>query len=726
MAIVELSAFDLMTATPHQVVGNAPFWVSLPRITKGEAVARVLMVADTLKLRDVMRGYDAVSTPRGTLPQGIEAYRYQYEDYLRRSIKDVRFLRSYLAVSTTLTEDSFLRFLGTHGIGAQPLAESVPRPFSRGEGGWKYIKEEDEESYWGLLVSKDQQPGSIYPTSLHRFFGLEMSLWASLQVYTYSAAEAARLFRLKDAASDFDQGATKESKQGADDVSEALANIRREMNQTGSAFHTMRFATLVHGHTPEELETNLEVVSGTLPFQVWRETAPGEKAMEYFGDSTYSSLDGTPITTSGVAVLMGSVLSYRRRTETRGVMLGFDRTQAPVIFNIFDDNAPSYNTVVLGQTGAGKTFAVLLFMMRHLLLGVKLIIVDPQGNIDLSFLGEDVYHHAVVGTKGSSVNVLDIVHDELSAQIDSVLSMMGMLGIIKPSNEKERAVMDYVLNDIYQPLWAYRYEIALSEMPMLENVQSRLRDFADESDQPHAMKETAKELAFRMSSYTPGGSRYEVYGKRTSVNFSLDHQVTVFDISQLPKSEGAKNAGGNLRAASLAILVADINQAIRRRRREGDRTPILFFLDEMGVLMRDAVIASHVSAEYKTARARLVGMIVADQDLESLLGSADETGLHHGIPMLANAATTFIFRQKDSERSRVVENFPGLPMNMVDMLPALPVGTCVGMFPSDLLMINVTPGRFDSIVLSSRMQDKAYAKAVVEQMKREVFGNRKN
>jgi type IV secretory pathway VirB4 component len=51
----------------------------------------------------------------------------------------------------------------------------------------------------------------------------------------------------------------------------------------------------------------------------------------------------------------GSALSYRRRTQTRGVFLGIDRHQAPVIFNIFASENPSYNMVVLGQTGSGKT-----------------------------------------------------------------------------------------------------------------------------------------------------------------------------------------------------------------------------------------------------------------------------------------------------------------------------------------------------------------------------------
>ena len=42
------------------------------------------------------------------------------------------------------------------------------------------------------------------------------------------------------------------------------------------------------------------------------------------------------LTSPGVALLAGSSLAYRRRTETKGILLGTDRNQAPVIFNIFD------------------------------------------------------------------------------------------------------------------------------------------------------------------------------------------------------------------------------------------------------------------------------------------------------------------------------------------------------------------------------------------------------
>jgi len=192
--------------------------------------------------------------------------------------------------------------------------------------------------------------------------------------------------------------------------------------------------------------------------------------------------------------------------------------------------------------------------------------------------------------------------------------------------------------------------------------------------------------------------------------------VNVFDVSKLPQ----QGLGGNLRSALLSILVANINQGIRRRRLAGDRAPVLFFVDEMGILMRDAVIADYISSEYKTARARLVGMIVADQDLHSLLGPKDEKGIHHGIPILANAAHTLIFNQKDSERERVREHFPGLPERLLNALPILPRGTCIASFADDLLVVNIMPSQLERIVFSSRLQDREQARRIVEQLKSEL------
>jgi hypothetical protein len=363
----------------------------------------------------------------------------------------------------------------------------------------------------------------------------------------------------------------------------------------------------------------------------------------------------------------------------------------------------------LGQTGSGKTFAVLLLMLRHLHLGCHLIIIDPQGNVDLSFLGDTVYQKIVLGTNAAAVNILDISHAEISSQVESVCAILSLLGIYDRRDALARAVLDEVLLDIYEPLWGRNVTV-----PTLSALQTRLQHLAETHTLPLA-QETAALLAYKLEPYAHG-SYAELFGRPTNVDFSLQHAVTVFDVARLPQQE----LGGNLRAALLSMLVADLNQAIRVKRRQGDETPILFFVDEMGMLMRDAVIASHVSGEYKTARSRRVGMIVADQDLPSLLGPADETGLRHGAPIMANSPFTLLFYQKDSERENIRATFPGLPESLAESLHTLPRGICLAKIPGDLLLTHVRPSPFELVVLSSQLQDRQRARAVIERIVEEI------
>ncbi|MCP4570450.1 MAG: hypothetical protein GY841_22940, partial [FCB group bacterium] len=224
------------------------------------------------------------------------------------------------------------------------------------------------------------------------------------------------------------------------------------------------------------------------------------------------------------------------------------------------------------------------------------------------------YHKSVLGIEGNSINILDPVRDELMDQVAGVKNALRMLGTAAGDGLAD-ALLDEVLMDIYRALWPEREHI--QDWPTLSDVEKRLLAIAGDVKRLPIIQETAGLIAYRMRPLTRGSASH-LFNRPTTVDFSLDRQVTVYDVSRLPD----QRTGGPLRAALLAILVGDINQSIRGKRRRGDTTPIGFFVDEMGILMRDPIMANYISEEYKTARARFVSMIVADQDLHSFLGPA--------------------------------------------------------------------------------------------------------
>ncbi len=706
--IVELFPFDLTTAPDTMLVSTAGVWESLPRLSGGDMpVARLLLVADTLDKAQVMNDFLERATPEAYLPEGVLAYRIEYENYLKRMVQSVRYIRAYLMLNSRLETDGLLGLLGAYGLRAQALNHELARPFDMARGRWEYL--ESQRGLFGLLRNSDDQGQAIiHPRLFHNLFSQEFPVYVSLNIYTYPQAEVMRLLNQKAAMANYTGNKTIDAIREAQAAQAGISAISNAIS-AGEALHTVRLHVMVPGANRRELETRMEIVRGALPLRMERVFGPGAVAASLFSAEPLPDTDGTPLTTSGAALLAGSALSYRRRTATRGVMLGIDRNQAPVILDIFDDRNASYNTVILGQTGSGKTFATLLLMLRHLLMGVRLIILDPQGNVNLDFLG-DAYQRSVVGTQQASVNVLDIVYDDISAQVEMAIAMLRLLGV-HSDRPLERALLDEALMALYAPVWGQPGLLP----PLIGDLYRWMAGRAGDSASL-MVRDVADSLTLALQAYV-NGSRAEQFGRHTSMDFSLKQAVNVFDVSRLPQ----QGMGGNLRSALLSILVANINQGIRRKRYAGDRAPILFFVDEMGILMRDAVVANYISSEYKTARARLVGMVVADQDLHSLLGPKDEKGLHHGIPILANSANTLVFNQKDSERSMMIEHFPMLPEAIVNALPVLPRGTCAAQFADgDLLMVNVVPSQLDQVVLSSRLQDRALAARLVEQIRKEI------
>jgi len=707
--IYQLGAFDYLTSSPSRLVNSAGLWESLPRLTRGLPQARMLIVADTLQQEEILNGFQKVATAEENLPPEVIAYRVSYENHLKETVQSVRYTRLYLVMDPKLEDDAVTGLLGAYGIQSAPLDHELPRPFEQAMVEWDRMRANDGRVLVALRTRFNQFGGVIHPRILHNLLAQEFPLWVALQVYTFPQKETTDLLRLKGAMARYGGGKTEEDLQEAQIAGEGVMSIR-EVVSRGEALHAINMFVVVDGPDIRTANNRAEIVRGSVGLGMEKIYGPGDLVARLFSADTTipKASDGIPLTTTGAAILAGSALSYRRRTQTAGVMLGIDRNQAPVVIDIFDERAPSYNTVVLGQTGSGKTFATLLLMMRHLLTGVRLIVIDPQGNVNLEFLGEWTYQRSTIGTQNASINVLDVVHEELGSQIEMALSMLRMLGV-HSDGQLERALLDDALVALYSRHWGIS-----SDAPTLPELHDWIKKRAGQVTSV-AIRDVAEALTLALQGYVTG-SRAELFGRKTTVDFKLNHAVNVFDVSRLPQ----QGMGGNLRSALLSILVANINMGIRRRRDAGDRAPIQFFVDEMGVLMRDAVIADYISSEYKTARARLVGMIVADQDLHSLLGPRDEKGLHHGVPILANAANTLIFNQKDSERASIREHFPTLPETLVDALPILPRGTCIASFPDDLLVVNVLASQIERYFFSSRLQDREQARQIVERFKSEI------
>ena len=306
MTIVQLTAFDIATAQPWQIMATTGLWSALPRLSRGSPSARLLMIADTLHIEDIQAGFHQVAVPEDDLPPGLQGYRMQYDEFLRQAVDEVRHIRLYLVADTTLEDAGLCNLLEAYGVRAQPLDHELPLPFEHGQDDWNAVVTPDQ-GCWALLRSKPTQFGMIYPRSLHRLFALDFPVWAALQVHTFSEREAVKTLRLKAITARYMPRKTSEAAQEADEMESTVGRLRAEMNRVGGLLHTVRLYVTVGGEDASSLHTRLEVVRGALPFDMEPVNPPGETIRRVFSIAPLNDEDGAPLTSPGVA------LAHRQR-----------------------------------------------------------------------------------------------------------------------------------------------------------------------------------------------------------------------------------------------------------------------------------------------------------------------------------------------------------------------------------------------------------------------------
>lgn len=725
MAIIELQPYDIYTSPAERIYALQPLWAGLVNI--GVRSARLLVVTDHINYEKALKGFDKVAVPFGELPQDLRWYRSYYEDYMAGSVRETQYIRIFLIAPATTDEQMISRLINGYGIQTRYLdAEGIPLPFQTATADWDTATDENGQM-WGVVQSDIEQSGAVVSQSLHRVFSLEFPVFCAIDIWNYTRSEAAQMLRIREAVASvaFSKKAqTRADQVEAKEVQEGIDQFKHEMSQVGVGLHEVRCTFMAGAWSKRDLDERIELIRGACTLDLERNRSKVNILNEMFSvdPPKPEGKKGTLATSSHLTVLAGSPLCFSRPTKTEGILSGFDNANAPVVINLFDQMNSAYNACIVGQTGAGKTFFITLLMIRSILTGTRLIIIDPKGDIDFSWLGSEddgrpLCEKISVGTDEAAINILDPIHGSLSNQIEFVLGGLRLLGVYDGENGIQRTILDLALHNLYGDELFQEGGIVTPTLGDLKAEVERIGQDQESGLGSTEIKEEAAKIAFRLNPFTTG-SRRKQFGQATNVDLSLNARVTIIDVSAFP----SRQSGGNMRAMLFGTLFGLLYERIKERRAMGDRGYIKFFIDEIGVLMRDAIVADFVSDRYKTARSLGVAMLVADQTLQSLLGAKDETGISHGNEMLANSPFRFIFYQEGSEHTNLKENFPMMPEAYRKSIHRLPRGQCIAQTPQGTFPIVVTPSELEAVLLSSNIKHRQRAEKLVGQMRSELDG----
>lgn len=322
-------------------------------------------------------------------------------------------------------------------------------------------------------------------------------------------------------------------------------------------------------------------------------------------------------------------------SSNEGILYGINRhNNSLVLFDRFKmENA---NMVVFAKSGAGKSYTVKLEVLRSMMFGASIIIIDP----------ENEYKHLceAVGGMFLKVSLSSDVHlnpfdlpkksgndsDEDNEGIfrNTIANLIGllhlMLGAISPEEDSiiDRAIREaYAIRDITEQ--SDFASFTASSFPTMSDLYAVLQNM-----------EGAESLAARLERYTEG-----IFGgflnKQTNVETS--NQLVVFNIRDLEEE---------LRPIAMYIILQFIWNEMRANLKKR-----IVVVDEAWVMMQNEDAAAFLFGIAKRCRKYYTGLTTITQDIGDFATS------RYGKPIITNSSMQFLLRQSPSSIDLVAETF---------------------------------------------------------------------
>jgi conjugal transfer ATP-binding protein TraC len=319
-------------------------------------------------------------------------------------------------------------------------------------------------------------------------------------------------------------------------------------------------------------------------------------------------------------------------TSDKGILYGLNRhNDSLIIFDRFSlENA---NSVVFAKSGAGKSYAVKLEMLRLIMTGVDVLVIDPEKEYkDLCETVGGTYMNISLNSP-ERINPFDLpqgLKDEDTRPGDllrsAIITLHGlfnlMLGKLTP---EEEAIMDKALLDCYglKGINMETEDPGESEAPTMGELYDIL-----------SSTKGAESLATRLQKYTTG-SFAGIFNHNTNVD--LSGGMLVFNIRDLEEE---------LRPIATYILLNFIWNRVRSSLKKR-----VLVIDEAWSMMQYEDSAKFLFGLVKRARKYWLGITTITQDTEDFINSK------YGRPVITNSSMQLLLKQAPSAISGLASIF---------------------------------------------------------------------
>jgi len=316
-------------------------------------------------------------------------------------------------------------------------------------------------------------------------------------------------------------------------------------------------------------------------------------------------------------------------TSDKGILYGINRHNSSLI--LFDRfSLPNYNSVTFAKSGAGKSYAVKLEILRSLMFDTDVMVIDPEREFE--YLAEAMggrYFNISLSSE-NHINPFDLPaprEDETSANVlrSHIVNLVGlfriMLGGLTPEEDAivDRAISEtYALKDITPDS-----DFSNIEPPLLSDFEMVL-----------AGMEGTESLVQKISKYTTG--TWAGFINRPT-NVDINNKFIVFSIRDMEDE---------LRPVAMYIITHYIWNAVRKELKKR-----LLVIDEAWQMMKSEDAASFLYSMAKRGRKYYLGLATITQDVNDFLRS------QYGLPIITNSSIQLLLKQSPTTIDIVQQTF---------------------------------------------------------------------
>ncbi|KKP90279.1 MAG: Type IV secretory pathway VirB4 component-like protein [Parcubacteria group bacterium GW2011_GWA2_36_10] len=408
--------------------------------------------------------------------------------------------------------------------------------------------------------------------------------------------------------------------------------LRDGLSQGTEKFFQFGLYVTIYAKNMEELELASDRIENLLGTQLIYSRRALFQTEQGFNSTLPLGNDELTITTNMNSSPIASSFPFvsSELTSDQGILYGINRhNNSLILFDRF--SLQNANAVVFATSGAGKSYAIKLEVLRSLMMGTDVLIIDPEN--EYQHLAEAVggAYISLSLNSDSKLNPFDLPRavssDNTPEDIlrSAVITLKGLIRLmIGNITNAEDSLLDRALLETY----AKKDITASSDLskiipPLMSDLEGILLNM-----------EGGEDMALRIKKYTEG-TFAGLFNSPT--NIKLNNQLIVFSIRDLEDE---------LRPIAMYVVMNYIWNIIRSEMKKR-----ILVVDEAWLMMRYEDSAKFMYALVKRCRKYYLGITTITQDVNDFLTSP------YGAAVVTNSSIQLLLKQSPASIGLVQKTF---------------------------------------------------------------------